>query len=284
MLNRETPVLLPLVWLLYRWDELPLATLLARFAGFCAEAFAAYFALRFALGEHAAYAEFNDFHLNLVSFNSYFYFFILFGAMAGPALKGLAGKPKFLRRAAAFLPFFLVFHFVIPIFQETRLFLPIFPIVLALALLHWVEAKPGTAESDNKSGGFSPANPRALYAGLFVLFIAAMIGYLAYLEKAHVRDLEKKQRAEMHLKLGNEAAANNAFSESVRNWERGLIYDPENFDLHFNLAAAYAERFFDVDRAEKHVEACRRVSPDDPRVQDLAKRIQILRAERKRMF
>ncbi|HRY29993.1 MAG TPA: hypothetical protein P5079_08170, partial [Elusimicrobiota bacterium] len=121
MLNRETPVLLPLVWLLYRWDELPAGRLLLKFFGLCAAAFGPYFGLRFLFGHHGAYAEFNDLALNLKSVNSYLYFFLLFGALAVPAIRGFSGKPKFLRRSALFLPFFLVFHFVIPIFQETRL-------------------------------------------------------------------------------------------------------------------------------------------------------------------
>jgi hypothetical protein len=279
MLNRETPVLLPLVWLLYRWDELPVGALLARFAGLCALAFGAYFGLRFGLGHHTAYAEFNDLALNLRSFNSYYYFVLLFGAVSVPAFRNLAGKPKFLRRLAAFLPFFLVFHFVIPIFQETRLFLPVFPVFLALALTSFVEPRP-EAYAEEERPAVSPLAPRgrALFWAAFAAFVLAMAAYLSYLERAHVDDLRVKKKSELHSKLAYEAFSRRENQVAAREWEWALEYDPSDYEAHFNLAALYAEALFDLERAERHLEACRRLSPTDPNLPDLERRLANVRA------
>src|SRR5262249_54844077 len=154
----------------YRWDELPAAQVITRFIGFCVEALAVYFGLRFALGEHVAYAEFNDFHLNLVSFNSYFYFFILFAAITPPALAGFWSKPKFLRLSSFFFLFFFLFYFFFPFFQGPRLFLLLFPLMIALALASWLAPSPAVFETENKSGGVVLKNPKLWYVALFILF------------------------------------------------------------------------------------------------------------------
>lgn len=283
MLNRETPVMLALVWLLYRWDEMPLARTALRFLGLSGAALGAYFALRVLFGHHTAYAEFNDFFLNLRSVNSYLYFLLLFGALAAPALKGLGAKSKFLRRAALFLPFFLVFHFVIPIFQETRLFLPIFPLVIALAFTSFVEPSPEALRAEERPAA-SPWASRG--RTLYVVFLAAFLGatalYLAYLEKTHVEGLRGKQKAERHVRAGHEAHAQKNHALAAREWEWGLLYDPDDYDVHFNLAVVYSEYLFDVDRAWKHWRECERLAPDDPKLKDLKQRIEDIQRRRER--
>ncbi|MBI4397311.1 MAG: hypothetical protein HY548_09460 [Elusimicrobia bacterium] len=283
MINRETPVLLPLAWLLYRWDEEAVPATAAKFGAFCALAFGAYFGLRFVFGHHTAYAEFNDLSLNLRSFRSYLYFFLLFAPLVLPALNGLHRKPKFLRRLAVFLPYFLVFHFVIPIFQETRLFLPIFPIFIALAFTSFADPKEEVQKHEDVPAK-SPwaAYSRKLFAASLLLFSAGIALYLVYLERAHVGDLRGKQKSEAYFKRGYEAYQNQEYPTAAREWEWGLLFDPEDYNVHYYLAVLYSTAMMDAERAARHLEFCRKMSPEDPKLKPLEEQVESLRQKRLR--
>ena len=70
-------------------------------------------------------------------------------------------------------------------------------------------------------------------------------------------------------------------AKAAREWEWALFYDPKDFQSHYNLAVVYAEYLFDVKKAREHLDACLRLSPDDPRLTAIQNRIdQILRQRR----
>jgi Tfp pilus assembly protein PilF len=120
---------------------------------------------------------------------------------------------------------------------------------------------------------------RPLAVGAFVLYVAAMVAYLAYLEKVHVGELRSRQKAEAYLERGREAFRSGDYVTAAREWEWGLLFDDDNFEMRYGLALVYAEYRWDADLARKHLAAARAVYPEDPRLDALEKRIdEILRS------
>ncbi|MEW6040113.1 MAG: hypothetical protein AB1633_01150, partial [Elusimicrobiota bacterium] len=133
--NREAPVILPLVFLFYRYDELPLKELLIKFFVYCFSAGIVYFGLPKIFGIHDAYEEVFVLWRNLRNYRAFLYPALLFSVFLFLPWKEFAARPKFLRRAALLIPFFLLMHYLITLPMETRLFLPLFPIVIPLGLM-----------------------------------------------------------------------------------------------------------------------------------------------------
>ncbi len=179
MFNRETMLLIPLLWLLYRWDELPLVRCIAQFSAYCAIAVAVYFALRIHYGPipHAGAEFFSDLGLtplmhNMTIWPGYFFAAIMFGVPLVLALRTFSTQPKFMRRGLLFCPFFVLFHLFVAVFLEPRLMLPIFPLVLAPALASFaiprVEPVP-----PNRTIEWLTRSPRVAYVSLLLVFVAA---------------------------------------------------------------------------------------------------------------
>lgn len=185
MLNRETMLLIPLVWLLYRWDELPLVRCIAQFAGYCAIAFAVYFTLRLQFGPipHAGAEFFAERGLiplvhNLTIWRGYLFAAVMFGVPLTLALRGFSTQPKFMQRGLLFCPFFVIFHLFVAVFLEPRLMLPIFPLVLAPAIASFVTPH-SEPDPPNRSIEWLTRSPRFAYLSLLVLFVAVTqaVGY-----------------------------------------------------------------------------------------------------------
>lgn len=185
MLNRETMLLIPLVWLLYRWDELPPLRCMAQFAAYCAIAFAVYFSLRFHFGPIAhAGAEFfaerglTPFMHNLTIWPGYWFAVVMFGVPLSLALRNFSSQPKFMRRGLLFCPFFVIFHLFVAVFLEPRLLLPIFPLVLAPALASFVGPRIEPVPP-HRTVQWLTRSPRIAYFSLLAVFVAAthVVGY-----------------------------------------------------------------------------------------------------------
>jgi hypothetical protein len=185
MLNRESLLLIPLIWLLYRWDELPLPRCIVQFTAYCAIAFAAYFALRLHYGPIAhAGAEFFDergltpFLHNLTIWRGYGFAAVMFGVPLVLALRNFSTLPKFMQRGLLFCPLFAAFHLFVAVFLEPRLMLPIFPLVLAPALASFVVPRLEPVPPV-RTIALLARSPRVAYLSLFCVFIAAahVIGY-----------------------------------------------------------------------------------------------------------
>ncbi|MEW6607217.1 MAG: hypothetical protein AB1414_07140 [bacterium] len=71
---------------------------------------------------------------NISLTNGCFYIFLLFGFFWILAFLHLSKKPKFLVKTAWVIPIYLVFHFFIASFGETRVFLPLFLLLIPLGL------------------------------------------------------------------------------------------------------------------------------------------------------
>jgi len=185
MLNRETMLLIPLVWLLYRWDELPLLRTIAQFGAYCAIAFAVYFSLRLHYGPiaHAGAEFFSERGLtplmhNLTIWPGYGFAAVMFGVPLVLALRTFSSQPKFMQRGLLFCPFFATFHLFVAIFLEPRLMLPIFPLVLAPALASFVVPRSEPVPPD-RTVEWLTRSPRVAYLSLLTIFVAAThaIGY-----------------------------------------------------------------------------------------------------------
>lgn len=185
MLNRETMLLIPLVWLLYRWDELPLLRCAATFGGYVALAYAVYYGLRASYGPipHAGVEFFSELGRtplahNLTFVRGYAYTAVLFAVPGYLAVRDWSTKPKFMRRALLYAPLFALFHLFVAVFLEPRLMLPIFPVVVAPAL---ASLFPARAELEPEPRTWPPLlrASKWAYVALLASFVMAThaIGY-----------------------------------------------------------------------------------------------------------
>lgn len=269
MINRETPVLIPLLWLLYRWDELPIIQLILRFAGLVITAFAVYSGLRIIFGHHQSYSDFFYLTFNLASFNTYLYFFLFFGPFLLLSFKNTTVKPKFIRRSLLFVPFFVIFHMTIPIFQEARLLLPLFPIIIPAGLCYFYKPE----EQDSWSGENPPQWLNTLRVPLYLLFLVIFMlqiwAFYLYVEKTHVSSWRDKDTAEKFLKRGQEYRLQQNFKQAIVAFENGLKKDPDNFDLHYYVARLSTYYVKDTNKALFHWNKCLRINPGDPRINEV---------------
>lgn len=138
MLNRETALLLPLLYALVRYGQAPLQHWAPRAAIAGALAVGIYVGLRFIYGLKEPYAETSLIHfwwVNLTDWQTWVQV-LGFGHMAlWIAWRRPARRPRFLQRAALLVPVFLLIHLSVGYLRETRLLLPLLPIMLPLLLL-----------------------------------------------------------------------------------------------------------------------------------------------------
>ncbi len=150
MLNRETTVMLVVVYFFVRWGELPWKTLLVRTALLGALCMGIYMGLRLAY-EYGSWYRWYELLENPFDPQTYLYPLLFFNAFWVLAFLGWKGKPRFLRRAMLMVPFFFAIHFVVGYVREVRLFLPLLPLFIPLGLLSLrgslagVAAGPGEA-------------------------------------------------------------------------------------------------------------------------------------------
>jgi hypothetical protein len=181
VMNRETMILVPLLWLLYRWDELPPVRCALVFLGYCAIVLGVHFAVRAHFGLRPNYANwlfgmagYDRISLNL-RWRALLYFALYLAPLGAIAAMSWRRSPKFLRRALLFVPFFVAFHFLMAMFAEIRLMLPVFPVVAAAALCGLApchipeEPEPQTWQWIRRHAGL-------IYAVGFIGFILLAIG------------------------------------------------------------------------------------------------------------
>ncbi|MBD3272585.1 MAG: hypothetical protein GF384_08640 [Elusimicrobia bacterium] len=270
MLNRETPVLIPLIWLFFRWDELKLTQVLIRFFALLATAFGTYVGLRFIYGHHESYSEFFYLLFNLSSFNSYLYFAILFAPFIVLAYRNRNEKPKFFRRALLFVPFFLIFHLTIPIFQESRLLLPLIPIILSAGLCHWYRPdEQDTYQGNVKPLGWLIRYQKIIYGIFLIVFIGQIWVFYQYVEVSHVRDWRIKSSAEQLVKQGQECLLNQNYQQARERFAEALTKNPDSFETNFYLGWLYTYQFKDDKKALFHWNKCLSLQPQHPRIQEV---------------
>lgn len=156
MLNRESFILVLWAWVFFNYDRLPFKLLLTEFALLGVIALAVYFALPYYYGPRLNSTETIQLKNNFDPDMMYKWVTRLL-AFSGPlfiaSMIKFKSKPIFLRRSLGFVLIFLVVNFLFAKYQETRLFLPILPVMIPLGLAvifpaHDPDREPGIEASD----------------------------------------------------------------------------------------------------------------------------------------
>ncbi|MFH1379283.1 MAG: hypothetical protein ABII23_03280 [bacterium] len=275
--NRETTVLIPLLWLFYRWDELPILQLVSRFFGFLAAIFIPYVGLRLMFNSNEATGESFQLMFNLNQINSYLYFMLLFGPFLILSVKGWSDKPKFIRRSMLFAPFFILFHFCLTIFQESRLVLPLFPILIPAGFCYLF----GTQQQDEYQNGAAAGRlakySKLLYGLCFLIFIGQIWVFNLYVDKFHTNSWKQTSKTQQYMKLGNEYYMKQNFASALESFTLGLKSSPEDFNLHFNIAQIYTYHIKEHNKAYYHWSKCLKLDPDNPRIEDVLRSIELVK-------
>lgn len=137
MLNRESFIIVLWVWFCYNYDKLGFKMLFLEFVLFSIVAIATYLGLVNYFGARPGYVEALQINTNLdIKMIAQWLPRLL--CFAGPLIVlsflNFKSKPVFMRRSIVYLIIFMVVNFVFGIYRETRLFLPIIPVILPMGL------------------------------------------------------------------------------------------------------------------------------------------------------
>lgn len=255
MLNRETPVLLPLIWLFYRYDELPIKTLAAKFVLFTAISIGVYLLLRVIYGVEPYYSFSSYFWYNTKHINSYIYTLLFFGyplIYSASVWKNIK-IPKFLKRALLFTPFFVIVHWTMSIVAEPRLWLPIFPLITAGGLISFF----GTEEVYYKSHYDEVApiikNKNLIYVIMVVAFTFAVAGINYYYEKIHLSKLSPVEISEFYIAEGCICLNQGNINDAEERFLKAEKVNPDNSHLNFLLGRFYYKIKPDREKSLKYL-------------------------------
>lgn len=252
MLNRETSIMLILVYLFYRYDELPFSKLFSRLSIFTLVASGVYLSLRKIYGLKEYYCDIYWANFNLSNPNTYIYLLLLFSVFIFLAWQKFKQKPKFLVRSARMIPFFLFIHWIIGICAETRLFLPLVPIVFPLALFSLFESKKEFKKEDKEfptyATGFSVKYSRLWHGLLICLFLIFFFFFYQTSVKTQVANYQQKQQVYNFLKQGVHYLKQGLKEKAEVEMLNVLKLEPNNIDAHFYLGIIYAYHLFDKEK------------------------------------
>ncbi|MHB9154576.1 MAG: tetratricopeptide repeat protein [Endomicrobiales bacterium] len=263
MLNRETAVLLVLVYFFFRCDELPAKDLFLRSGAIFATGMGTYWALRKLFSIKHYYADLFYLDGNLASVHTYLYALALSGPFVYLAFKGFREKPKFLRRSLLFIPFFLIIHFTMTIMVEPRLWLPVLPLLIAAGLWAFVpgELKAGPLPEPAPVNNFLARFPRLNYAFLLAVFLVFFAGFFVTYKNLHMKDRDLQKRVEALITSARRYADGGWYGQAVMELDKALVYAPANDTAHYELALLYDNNIFDPRKAIYHFEKCLELNP-----------------------
>jgi len=132
-LNREAAALIPAVYFVARWGEMPARRLAARTALLTAVWGAVYGGLLLSYGLREYYCDSFMLLVNVGSWEPTAYLFVLFGVMWVLAFRAGGDAPRFLRRALWLVIPYAALHYLVARVEEVRLFLPFAPVVIPLS-------------------------------------------------------------------------------------------------------------------------------------------------------
>lgn len=261
MLNRETPILLVPVYLFFRWDELKLTQLLLRTSLLAATGLGTYIGLRkiFALKEY--YSDLFYLFYNLTNNRTYFFMLCIFGPFIFLAFKKWSIKPKFLKRAALMLPFFLVIHFTMTIMVEPRLWLPIVPIIVALGLYSVVPENFLVPQIKSSSENLKKRHGKLLYLIVLSGFVLFFIGFFYWYQSAHLKDRQLHNKVQQLLTDSKIYLSAGRINEALQQLNKARVYAPQNDEIYYQLGIIYAYYLYDDERALYHFQRCLELNP-----------------------
>lgn len=138
MLNRETVLLIPLLYACVRFGQVPLGRWVWRAAALAIVAAGIYAGLRFVFGLKTPYAPsgLKGYLLrNATRWTGWVQALAFFNLALFYAWRHLGQRPTFLRRSLLIVPVFLAIHLSIGNLREIRLFLPLLPVLIPLTLM-----------------------------------------------------------------------------------------------------------------------------------------------------
>jgi hypothetical protein len=158
MLNRESPLLIPLFYAAVRWGRpwkewLPLGVALLVLAA------AVYFGLRLAYGPKTPCCSTNPLEHLAVNFTDWRAYVDALGVLNVALWGGWLGwrrRPEFLRRTALMVPLFVVPYLMYGTVREARYYLPVLAVLIPMALFYLLEI---TREDPLSATGVVPEPP-----------------------------------------------------------------------------------------------------------------------------
>ncbi|MGX6446093.1 hypothetical protein ACWM35_23055 [Neobacillus sp. K501] len=139
MVNRETVILIPLIYACLQFGAVPFRKWLPQFLTSSIIVLGIYFGLRWFFGLKEPYAPTSPFHywkVNLTDWKTWVQLFGFFNISVLIVWYKWKEKPEFLKRISLILPIFILIHFTQGYMREVRYFLPILPIIIPLTLIN----------------------------------------------------------------------------------------------------------------------------------------------------
>ncbi len=152
-LNRETTAMIPAVYFAARSGRRPPVEVASRTAALAAAWAGVYGALLWSYGVREYYCDPVMLGWNLSQWGPTLRAVLVFGVMWVLAVVAARDGPLVLRRTLWLVPPFIVLHYVVALVLETRLFLPLAPVVMPLSW--WVlfpEARSASGSGDAQTG------------------------------------------------------------------------------------------------------------------------------------
>ncbi|MBN1822803.1 MAG: hypothetical protein JW803_00630 [Endomicrobiales bacterium] len=254
MLNRETAILLVFVYAFMRFDELPLKDYLLRTAVLFAVGFGTYVLLRQVYDIKHYYADLYYLGFNVSDVRTYMYAAALFGPLAYFAFTGLSSKPKFLRRALLFIPFFVIIHFTMTIMVEPRLWLPVLAVVVASGLWSMLPKDmllegPPVGE---KANNLVTRAPRLYYVLFLSAFMMFFVVFFTRYKNLHMKDRQVQIRVANMLEEARRFSAVGWNSKTFEELKRAEALLPDSDDVLSALGYFYAYQQRDDAKALKY--------------------------------
>ncbi len=259
MLNRETAILITLVYLFFRWGEIKFLPLLLRTVIIGGVALGTYAFLRTFFQLKPYYSDLYYLDFNLSDIRTYLYAVFLFGPFLFTAFYRLNSKPLFLKRAALMLPFFLIIHYTMTIMVEPRLWLPVFPLVIALGLYSFVPENMKLKLATEKKDGNK--YDKLIYLAAITVFIVGFYAFFSWYETAHLKDRALFLRKDGIINSAKRYLAGGWKEKAGEELKRGLAVAPNSDELHYQLGILYAYHLYDDSKALEHFQKCLKLNP-----------------------
>jgi len=241
--NRETVVLLIMVYFFYRYDELPLKKLLTRTLLFILVFGVSYLLIKKFYGYHELYGNIDWAKTNLTDYKTYIYAFLLFGVFGWWGMKDLKSKPKFLVRALLMFPYFFVTHWFVGYLSETRYYYPLLPIIIPLGLHTLFGIKEGYPDSETKKvDNYLTKQFKLFY---FIFFAIFLISFKIYFQKTYHPYIEKTRITTSYDKAienGFFYAEKGDYEKAISDFTKAIELSPENSETYNNRGFAYMNK------------------------------------------
>ena len=143
MLNRESPILIPLFYVAVRWGE-PFGQWLTVFVGASAAAVGVFLGLHLVYRPVCCdYSVLEAIVVNLTDWRAYLDAIVVFNIGLWGTWIGWRRRPEFLRRVSLMVPVFILPYLLQGTVRESRYWLPLLGIVIPMVLLYLIELLRG---------------------------------------------------------------------------------------------------------------------------------------------